>query len=121
MNGNMTDNDIKGVTRYLYALGFPVGLFAAIGTFAMGVAIYQGDISLRNKRFVLGAFLVSIAISVWHVPKIYAAGLVQDGNVYRQFKLDALVWVVIFGVAAFYFGHLLLPMLWQEQWRRLIY
>ncbi len=106
-------DDIKGVVRYLYELGFPVGLFAAIGAFAVGMAIFQGDISLSNKRFVLGAFLVSVAISAWHIPQIYAVGLIQGGKAYRYFKFAALVWTLIFGAAAFCLGRLLLPMLRQ--------
>ncbi len=109
----MDKDELKGVAQQFYALGFPVNLIALIGAFAVGMAIFQGDISASNKRLILGAFLISFSIFAWHLPQIYSVGLISEGKAHRFFSLAALVWTLIFGGATFYFGRLLLRILTQ--------
>src|SRR5262245_46240483 len=110
----MADDDMKGLARYLlYAFGVPSGLFAVGGVFSIGMAIYRGNISLGDKQFVLGAFLLSVAFSLWQLPKIFFRSY-YDLNERKQhwaFSWTALFWTAVSVAAAYYLGLLLYPMI----------
>lgn len=110
----MPADEIKGVARVLYALGFPIGLIAVVGAFSIGMAIFQGEISFTSKRFVLGAALLSFSMFALHFSKVYRPSAVfnrSDDKVKWVFSWSALFWVLCFGLSTYYLGTLLIPML----------
>src|SRR5947209_496193 len=108
------DDEIKGIVKYLYILGFPISLFAIAGAFSVGLAIYQGEISFGSKRLIFGAFLISFSIFAWNLPQIYRRNVFYDGEKWHHnFKFSALIWTLGFGVATYFLGVMLLPMLKQ--------
>jgi len=112
----MADDNMNGIASFLLkALGVASVLFALGGVCSMGIAIYRNHISLSDKYFLLGAFLLSVAFFLRESPKIlYSGG--YDHNEQKWlwvFSWTALFWTAVSGAAACYLGLSLYPMIRQ--------
>src|SRR5262249_61409802 len=84
----MVDDYMNRIESFLLkALGVASVLVAIGGVYSMGMAIFRGHISLSDKQFLIGAFLLSVAFFLRQPPKILCRG----GFDHDQQKM---VWVV---------------------------
>jgi hypothetical protein len=97
--------------KFLNLLGFPISLFAIVGAFSVGMAVFHGEISFSSKRLIFGSFLISFSIFAWNLPRIYRATFYDGEKWHRHFSISAFIWTVGFGTATFFLGQILLPML----------
>jgi hypothetical protein len=99
-------DEVRGISKFFYPLGFPLGAIGVLGSFSVAFAIAQDQISLDNRRFVFGALLISVTGFGHFLPKIYRASFYDAGveKWRKHFSLGALVWTGAFGFGAFYLG-----------------
>jgi hypothetical protein len=112
----MADDKMDGIESFLLkALGVASVLAAIGGVYPMGMAIYRNHISLSDKQFLFGAFLLSVAFFLRQPPKIlYRGGYDHDEQKWLWvFSWAALFWTVTSGALAYYLGRLLYPMIRQ--------
>ena len=110
----MADDNTNGIASFLLkALGVVSGLIALGGVYSMGMAIYREHISLSDRQFLFGAFLLSAAFFLRQSPKIwYRGGYDHDEQKWLWvFSWAALFWTAMSGAAACYLGLLLYPMI----------
>ncbi len=106
----MFDDEIKGISRFLYALGFPLALFAIAGLFSVGIAVWRGEISRQSKSLLLGVFLIAVCGVFWYLPKIYRR-VIWDGDKWIwSFSFGAVVGTLISLAAAYFSGTWLWPL-----------
>jgi len=107
----MLDEELKGVSRYMTLLGFPLGIIALLGAFTFGYAVFLGEISLTSKRLLLGSLLMSVSTFLWYVGRIYPVVMYDDFTERRAFSFGALVGTGLSGVAVFYCVKWLWPLM----------
>ncbi len=107
----MLNDEMKGVARFLYALGFPLGLLAIVGAFSVGLAVWYGEISLSSKRLLLGIFLVSVSGFFWYLQRIYRTVAFIDEKKVKAFSFGALIGSFITAIAMYASWVLLWPLL----------
>jgi hypothetical protein len=107
---------MNGIESFLLkALGIASVLAAIGGVYPTGMAIYRNHISLSDKQFLFGAFLLSVAFFLRQPHKILCrGGYDYDGQKWLwAFSWTALFWSVASGALAYYLGHLLYPIIRQ--------
>jgi len=112
----MADDIMNGIESFLLkALGVASVLAAIGGVYLMGMAIYRNHISLSDKQFLFGAFLLSVAFFLRQPHKILSrGGYDHDEQKWLWvFSWTALFWTVASGALAYYLGRLLYPMIRQ--------
>jgi hypothetical protein len=65
-------DELKSAVSLLHRLDFPSGVLAALGGFSFGVGIFYGEVTLDNRKIILGAFLLSLAATIH-----YFSGLIE--------------------------------------------
>lgn len=65
-------DELKSAVSLLHRLDFPSGVLAALGGFCFGVGVFYGEVTLDNRKIVLGAFLLSLAAAIH-----YFSGLIE--------------------------------------------
>jgi len=112
----MVDDYMNRIESFLLkALGVASVLVAIGGVYSMGMAIFRGHISLSDKQFLIGAFLLSVAFFLRQPPKILCrGGYDHDEQKWLWvFSWTALFWTVASGALVYYLGSLLYPMIRQ--------
>jgi len=112
----MADDNMNGIESFLLkALGAASVLAAIGGVYSMGMAIYRNHISLSDKKFLFGAFLLSVAFFLRQPHKIlYRGSYDHDEQKWLWvFSWTALFWTVASGAVAYYLGRLLYLMIRQ--------
>ena len=112
----MVDDYMNRIESFLLqALGVASVLAAIGGVYLMGMAIFRNHISLSDKQFLFGAFLLSVAFFLRQPPKILCrGGYDHDEQKWLWvFSWTALFWTVASGALAYYLGGLLYPMIHQ--------
>ncbi|MBO0724330.1 MAG: hypothetical protein J2P52_01925 [Blastocatellia bacterium] len=112
----MADDNMNGIESFLLkALGVASVLAAIGGVYPMGMAIYRNHISLSDKQFLFGAFLLSFAFFLRQPAKIlYRGDYDHDKQKWLwAFSWAALFWTVASGALAYYLGRLLYPLIRQ--------
>ena len=101
----MSTDEIKGVVRFFYILGFPAGVIALAGCLSFALGVWREDIALTNKRIVFGCALFSLAVALYRLPRI--VGSYQDEFNKRRwvFSFKDFVGAVIYGAAAYVSWH----------------
>jgi hypothetical protein len=56
----MDSEIIKEAAKSIYYFDFPAGILILMGCFVFGAGVITGDISLLNKRLLLGVFIFSL-------------------------------------------------------------
>jgi len=94
-------DEVKGVVRFFYILGFPSGVIALAGCLSFGLGVWREEVTLNNKRIILGAALFSMAIFLHRLPRIL--GTYRDHNEHRRvaFSFKDLMGAVVYGALAF--------------------
>ena len=112
----MADDKMNGIESFLLiALGAASVLAAIGGVYSMGMAIYRNHISLSDKQFLFGAFLLSLAFFLRQPHKmLYRGSYDHDEQKWLWvFSWTALFWTVASGALAYYLGRLLYLMIRQ--------
>jgi len=112
----MVDDNMNRIESFLLtALGVASVLAAIGGVYSMGMAMFRNHISLSDKQFLFGAFLLSVAFFLRQPPKILCrGGYDHDEQKWLWvFSWTALFWTVASGALAYYLGRLLYPMIRQ--------
>ncbi|SRR6266568_7883995 len=67
----MATDEIKGLARFFYVLGFPAGIISAAGCFAFALGLWRGEVDFTNKRLILGVFLFVSGVFLHHLPRMF--------------------------------------------------
>jgi len=112
----MVDDYMDRIESFLLkALGVASVLVAIGGVYLMGLALFRSHISLSDKQFLSGAFLLSVAFFLRQPPKIVCrGGYDHDEQKWLWvFSWTALFWTVASAALVYYLGRLLYPMIRQ--------
>lgn len=109
----MATDEIKGLARFFYVLGFPAGIISAAGCFSFALGLWRGEVDFGNKRLILGAFLFVTGVFLQHLPNVFGFYLIDRdeahglGRIRTYFSFRNFVGVLVYGFLVYKSGRLL--------------